>query len=132
MNTKTALAKAQLKRRGGIDPAALAAASLASAVSTLAQSGPYTAVTSVLGITILFLVLAYDVDPHRTWFQSIAYSCVLGLTTLLAGGYLLELSFSELPAQDGASSVSQWIHVTVWVVLSVGYYGYDRRARRSG
>lgn len=130
LKTTTVPAKEQVERRGGIDPAALAAASLASAVSTLAQSGPYTLVTSVLGITILLLVLAYDIDPHRNWFQSVAYSCVSGLTTLLAVGYLLELIFVWWAPQEGTSAVPQWVHGVLWVLLSLAYFWHDKRARR--
>ncbi|MBL8355472.1 MAG: hypothetical protein JNM01_11635 [Delftia acidovorans] len=122
--------KAQVERRGGIDPAALAAASLASAVSTLAQSGPYTLVTSVLGITILLLVLAYDIDPHRSRSQSVAYSCVSGLTTLLAVGYPLELACAWLYLPGSGSTLPQWMHFVVWVVFSLAYFLYDKRARR--
>lgn len=127
MNTKTALDKAQLKRHGGIDPAALAAASLASAVATLAQSGPYTPVTTILGITILFLVLAYDIDPHRTMFQSAAYSCVAGLTTLLAAGFPLEWGFTQFQRQE----LPQWAHCIVWATFSSIYFWIDKRARAS-
>ncbi|MEH3085474.1 MAG: hypothetical protein PGN26_02825 [Xylophilus ampelinus] len=122
-NLKMELNEVQLKRHGGIDPAALAAASLASAVATLAQSGLYTPVTTVLGVTILLLVLAYDVDPNRTKFQSVAYSCVAGLTTLLAAGFPLEWIFArELP---------QWAHCLAWVVFSTIYFFIDKPARKS-
>lgn len=123
-------ASGQVERRGGIDPAALAAASLASAVSTFAQSGPYTLLSSVLGVSILMLVRSYDIDPHRNWFQSVAYSCVSGLTTLLAVGYLLELLFAWSAPHVGTSEVPQWVHFLLWVFFSLGYLWHDKRARR--
>jgi hypothetical protein len=130
MNTRTVESKEQQKRRGGIDPAALAAASLASAISTIAQPGPYTPVTAVLGLTILFVVLAYDIDPHRTRFQSLAYSCVAALTTTLAAGYPMELYFAASLSDRTSSAVPQLWTVFAWIAFAFIYYAVDKRARQ--
>ncbi len=83
------------KRRGGIDPAALAAACLSAAVSVLAPPGPFGPGSILIGFTILCVVLAYDIDPHRNAFQSFAYAAVCALVVQTALGYPLECLFSS-------------------------------------
>ncbi|MDE1546914.1 hypothetical protein PTW32_15970 [Dechloromonas agitata] len=129
MDDRTQQTLNQLGKRGGIDPAALAAATLASAVSTIAQSGPYTPISSVVAISILCVILAYDVDASRTSAQSFAYSAVLALTATLGLGYPLELIFG--PSVDlNTSSVPQLASVTVWGLAVLGFLGMDRKARK--
>ena len=130
MNIRSAESKELLKRRGGIDPAALAAASLASAVSTIGQPGPYTSVTAIVGVTILFVVLAYDIEAYRSMFQSIAYSSVAGLSSILACGYLLELYYRRPDIDAAASAVPAESSLVGWAVVSVIYFSFDRPARR--
>jgi hypothetical protein len=129
MNTKTSESKQQLKRVGGIDPAALAAASLASAISTIAQPGPYTLVSLMVGATILILVLAYDVEPKRSSFQSLAYSAVVSLTAVLAIGYPLELFYSTLSGNQSESAVPQVASFILWLIFSLFFYWRDKPAR---
>jgi hypothetical protein len=84
-------------RVGGIDPAALAAATVAAAISTIAPAGPYGPVGMIIGATIFGLILAYDVDPHRTSLQSLAFGAVCGLILLLTFGFPLEILASNTP-----------------------------------
>lgn len=46
-------------------------------------------------MTILALVLAYDVDPVRTWWQSLAFAMVVALVAQPATGFLVEAFFSK-------------------------------------
>lgn len=152
MNTRSTVSKELLKRRGGIDPAALAAASLASAVSTIVQPGPYTPVTLIVGLTILFVVMAYDIEAYRSTFQSMAYSAVLSMTSILASGYPLELYFHSstpvtidpvtsaanclqcvppaAPNSPSESAVPALVSLAGWAIFAVIFYGLDRPARR--
>lgn len=97
MNDKNQTSNSQNKRVGGIDPAALAAASLAAAVSTLAQTGPFTTLSVVFGITITLIIFAYDVDADRTFSQSIAFGCAAGLPIALGLGYVFQSCEDLLP-----------------------------------
>jgi hypothetical protein len=132
-------------RRGGIDPAALAAASLAAAISVIAPPGPYGPGSMVIGATILVVILAYDVDPHRTPWQSLAFSAVCALISLLVLGYPLEFAFAtdkvnrfdvlfrEPPRDLGHSEVPPLAVLALWVALTSVYWGIDRRrVRKSG
>jgi len=84
--------------KGGIDPAALAIASLAAAVSVIAPPGPYGPRCLIIGVTIICVVLGYDVEPSRKWPQSLAFSAACSLILLLALGYPMELCFAALKA----------------------------------
>ncbi len=81
----------QPERKGGIDPAALATASLAAAISVVAPPGPYAPGSMIIGATILLFIFAYDKDPDRSRSQHLAFSAVCALITLLVLGYPLEL-----------------------------------------
>lgn len=130
MNTRTAESKIQMNRRGGIDPAALAAASLASAISIMAQPGPYTQLSLVVGFTILVLIMSYDVDPQRTFFQSVAYSSVIGLTIALASGYPLEaLMRTNNLCDPKDSAVSDLAITAIWILFTCIFLTLDRLVR---
>ena len=80
------------QRLGGIDPAALAAATLSAVLSITLQDGAYTPLSFVVGITVGILIFAYDVDPYRTKMQSLAFAGVIGLISSLSIGFLIELA----------------------------------------
>lgn len=125
-------------RVGGIDPAALAAATLAAAISTIAPAGPYGPVGVMIGATILVLILAYDVDPNRTPWQSLAFAAVCALILLLTLGYPLEIaSATDKGARFGAlleerkqdnpySEVKPYVALLVWAGATLVGYLVDR------
>jgi uncharacterized BrkB/YihY/UPF0761 family membrane protein len=133
------------KRSGGIDPAALAAAALAAAISTIAPSGPYGPASMVIGITILLLILAYDVDPHRSRAQSVAFSAVVALIALLSLGFPMECVFAahpmarlhvllkEIPQDKDLpmSEVPPLAAIVLWMLITIVLYWRDRRRRPS-
>jgi hypothetical protein len=81
-------------KSGGIDPAALAAATLAGALSLMGPEGPYKPPSMVMGGTLLTLLYGYDFEPDRGKRQSVAFSAVSGLCWMLFLGFPLEYSFS--------------------------------------
>jgi hypothetical protein len=125
-------------RRGGIDPAALAAAALAAAISAISPPGPYSPYSIVIGLTILFLIFAYDVDPDRTIGQSLAFSAVCALISLLVLGYPLEYYYSSdkvvrlkawsesLPNDISYSQVPPNKFIYWWIFLTVVCVIFDR------
>ena len=132
MNTTTRAEKEKERLRGGIDPAALAAASLASAISTIAQPGPYTPVTMVVAVTLLLLIISFDVEAYRTKSQSLAYSAVVGLASSLGLGLPLECYFGSCLSDAGSSAVPQLVSVICWIGVTALMYALDRKARARG
>jgi len=123
--------------RGGIDPAALAAASLAAAVSVMAPEGPYKPMGVVIGFTIAVLIFAYDIDPYRTKVQSAAFAMVVSLVLCLVYGYIAEEMYSCcIPKPDPCptnkapdatkSMVPDIVMVLCWVGCSIALWFVDR------
>ena len=121
-----------------IDPAALAVVALAAAISVIAPRGPYGPGCMMFGVTILCVVFAYDVVPHRDNRQSVAYSAVCALISLLALGFLLECAFAKdkamrfhvlfaEPEQDiEHSEVPPLVMLVLWIAIALVYYRVDR------
>ena len=128
-------------RKGGIDPAALAVASLASAISVVAQPGPYGPASTMIGVTILAVIFGYDAEPDRSWRASIGFSAACALISLLALGYPLEYIFAsdkpkrlhvllrEIPEnlELNHSEVRPVAILGLWLVLGVLCWIVDRR-----
>jgi hypothetical protein len=53
------------KRIGGIDPAALAAATLSAAITVFSPPGPYSPGGMLVGITVLAVIIGFDHEPSR-------------------------------------------------------------------
>jgi hypothetical protein len=132
--------KPEQTHTGGIDPAALAGAALAGALTVSAPPGPYAPASMVIGLTLLLVILGYDVDPHRERFQSIAFSAVFGLVCILIIGFPLEVWFAdnwlerlkillkEKPQdkEQTYSSIPPLGILSLWVLLSGAMFMYDR------
>jgi hypothetical protein len=129
----------QSDRHGGIDPAALAAASLAAALGALAPPGPYAPTSVVIGATILCLIFSYDIDPHRSKAQSFAFGAVVGLIAMLVLGFPFECVFAADPASRLSvllrerpndlphSEVPPIATLLGWLSVSILVYWNDRR-----
>ncbi|WP_286571072.1 hypothetical protein [Variovorax gracilis] len=48
----------------------------------------------MIGVTILLLIITYDVDPHRTKGQGVGFAAVLFLAAQPAMGFVLECLFA--------------------------------------
>lgn len=128
-------------RRGGIDPAALAAATLAPAISTIAQPGPYGPTSIILGVAVLLLIFGYDIDPYRSTRQSLAFASVVALNAVLALGYPMECIFSPYPLDrlhdllhdpktaQNFSEVPPLVAIAVWGGLTAIVWFYDTKLR---
>jgi hypothetical protein len=125
-------------KKGGIDPAALAVAALAAAVSVIAPPGPYGPACMMIGATILCVIFAYDVEPSRGRGKNLAFSAVCALISLLTLGFLLECAFAKNkamrlhlllaePEHDiEHSEVPPLVILCLWIVAWSGHYWLDR------
>jgi hypothetical protein len=75
---------------GGIDPAALAIATAAIAVSTMIQDGPFTPLSSLIAFSILAVIKAYDRQVDRDWRQTLAFNSTIGLGVAVYVAYPLQ------------------------------------------
>ena len=123
---------------GGIDPAALAVAVLGATWSIFSPAGQWSPFGSIIGVTLLFLVLGYDVSPFRTRMQTLGYSGVVALAGVLVVGYPLELAWStnrctllsglvrEPAAPQTYSDVPPIALLGVWLMLLLGVFLWKR------
>ena len=131
--------------RGGIDPAALAVASLAAVVSTIAPPGPYHPKCMLIGLAILLVIFGYDVEPTRKRKQNLAFGVVCALISLLVLGYPLEFFFSFIKTHEWTrlkvmlgdqehdinhSEVPPGVMLGLWVLMTYMYYWCDKRRCR--
>src|SRR6478609_10463691 len=91
----------------GIDPAALAAATFAGALTVFSPPGPWSIPGTFVGVTFLLVIVAYDRAGWRTHLQSAAFSTVVAFSIVLTIGFPLELVFSRDRAYLLASALSE-------------------------
>lgn len=125
--------------RGGIDPAALAAAALSATLTIYAPPGPWSIGSSIIGLTLCFLILGYDVEPQRDRVQSIGFAAVLALICILILGYPLEVicsrnsgarlraALQEIKPDETISDVPPLLIVAIWFVLTAVVSYVDQR-----
>lgn len=113
-------------KSGGIDPAALAAATLAGAISLMGPAGPYLPPSMVMGGTLLALLYGYDYHPDREARQSLAFSAVSGLCWMLFLGFPLEYIFSRGRLDLQIDHIPVYMPFIVWFVFGLGTFVVDR------
>lgn len=120
------------RRLGGIDPAALAVASLAAAVSVISPPGPYSPGSMLIGIAVLAVIVGYDHEPQREPRESFAFSAVCALAGWLVLGYPAEIICTAIRGIDtGTHMLEGWdaararLEVLVNENAFQAYYGMD-------
>lgn len=69
----------------------MGAAALAGALAVFIEPGPYNWLNGVTGITVLLIVVAYEIHRRRTRMQSLALAAVCAFVGLLVVGLGREL-----------------------------------------
>jgi hypothetical protein len=113
-------------RSGGIDRAALAAATLAGAISLMGPVGPYLPPSMVMRGTLLALLYGYDSHPDREPRQSFAFSAVSGLCWILFLGFPLEYIFSRGSLDPTVDHIPGDVPFIVWFLFGLGTFLVDR------
>src|SRR5581483_5656096 len=78
-------------QKSQIDGVTLVVAVLAGALALTQISGPFAWMSSIGGLTLLFVLLSFDQEGYRTVFQSLAFSAVCGFCTAIAAGIIFQL-----------------------------------------
>lgn len=109
-----------------IDSAALAGAATAAAVAVFVVPGPFVPLNAALGLTLLAIVLTYEMKRFRYRWQNLAFGCVCGLCALLVLGFVSEFLYSgfdlrywEKLENPPRSNVNQWFLFFGWASLAV-------------
>lgn len=72
-----------------IDSAALAGAATAASLSVFGVPGPYIPLNAIVGLTLLILLLTYELRRYRSRSQNLAFGSVCALCSLLVLGFSL-------------------------------------------
>jgi hypothetical protein len=126
----TASQQDQFLRQQTIDPAALAGAATAAALAVFLQAGPFYPLNGCFGISLLAILLTYELKRYRTRWQSVAFGAVCALCALLVVGFVTEYwkggwnsnYWVELE-KNKESLVSQWELFFWWLALTVVFTG---------
>jgi len=78
--------------RSRIDSVALLAAAVAAALILLLTRTGFTYLSTIGGVTLLFVLFSYDQEGKRSVFQSLAFSAVCGFCVMLAAGIIYQIS----------------------------------------
>jgi hypothetical protein len=81
--------------------------------------------SSLAGLTLLFVVLAYDQQGYRSGLQSLAFAMVCGACLTLGAGYVLRLVSSPTDPKPDHAVLEEWLGIA-WLVGTVVFWGIDR------
>lgn len=106
-----------------LNPVVLASVILAGGLAMRAVPGPFGWLQTLVGITLLIILFAYDTEDQRTAPQSFAFAAVCGFCLMLfASGFL-----SHWAAQPGTVQVAVpggWLSV-IWVGSTIVFFFID-------
>ena len=94
-----------------IDPLVLVNALIAAGLSFLLSPAAFGWLTTASGLTLLFILFAYDRQKQRSVGQSLAFASVCGLALTLAGGIMLQ-------RMTDRTDLAVWLAVT-WACATV-------------
>jgi hypothetical protein len=114
-----------------IDATALAGVVIASAVALLLPVS-LAWLSSIAGLTLLFVLLSFDREGYRSAFQSLAFAAVFGICLALAAYEPLQVLASSGQPHAAADPrvTGEWLPV-IWLCVTVIFWGIDR-GRMSG
>lgn len=110
-----------------IDSAALAGAATAATLTVFSEPGPYVPMNAIVGITLLAILLTYELRRYRTPVQNFAFGAVCALCALLVMGFLREWQISgweweywiDLESQQPPqSNVRYWFMFAAWAIFA--------------
>ncbi|MFL6465515.1 MAG: hypothetical protein ACJ73N_14030 [Bryobacteraceae bacterium] len=115
-----------------IDSVALIAATLAGGLALLLIPSGLLWMTSLIGLILLLVLLAYDGDDRRSVFQTVAFSAVCGFCITLASIAVYEFLFKGI-APDFPQLTRTWLPITyVCATVLVLLVDFARMSARVG
>jgi hypothetical protein len=113
-----------------IDAVGLLLAVVAVTLSFSATQMNFGYLSSLFGVTLLLVVLAFDRQGYRSASQSLAFAAVCGACLTLAAGYVLHIVSSSSDPKLDHAAFELWLSIA-WLVGTLVFWGIDR-ARMSG
>lgn len=120
--------------RSRIDSAGLLAAAVAAVLVLLLARSNFGLVSTAGGLTLLFVLFAYDQEGRRSVFQSLAFSAVCGFCLMLVSGIIFQFSLTRSNVNLSGAARDTYFEIrlsAVWVFTTILLWAIDR-ARMSG
>ena len=120
--------------RSRIDAAGLLCAVAAAVLVLLVAHLDFGLVTTAAGLTLLFVLFAYDREGRRSVFQSLAFSAVCGFCLMLVSGAIFQFSLIESNADLSGAARESYFQLrlsAVWAFATILLLFIDR-SRMSG
>jgi hypothetical protein len=108
-----------------IDAVGLLLAVVAATLAFSAAQMNFGYLSSLTGLTLLLVVLAFDRQGYRSGLQSFAFAAVCGACLTLASGYVLRLISSPTNPKPDYAVFEEWLSIA-WLVGTVIFWGIDR------
>lgn len=115
--------------RSRINSAGLLAAVVAAALILLLAHTDFGFLTTAGGLTLLFVLFAFDREGRRSVFQSLAFGAVCGFCLMLVAGIIFQYSVSQSNPDISASARQTYFDVrlsAVWAFTTVLLWAIDR------
>lgn len=109
-----------------IDSAALAGAVIAVSFTPFTIPGPFYPINAIIGLTLLTLLISYELKRCREGWQNVAFGMICALCGLLVVGFVTDFVgsgggldyYKELEEQE-RSLLGLWAEFVWWLVLTV-------------
>ena len=122
-----------------MDSAALAGTIIAGVLATSVQEGPWMQSNGAIGLTLLIVIMAYELERPRRGLQNLAFGMVCSLSAIMIVGFVTEFWLSGFNSQywvvlervdPQTTRVSPWYIGIWWCALSVVFTGVGIRYTR--
>lgn len=108
------------------DSAALAVSALAAVLAVSGQAGEYVCTNFAIGVTLIAIVLAFELSRPRRVFKSLAMGMILGLISWLIVGFILDKCLPESFEKVQGTKALPWMLVVTWAVVTGAFTILDR------
>lgn len=105
--------------RSRIDSTALLAAAIAAAIILFLTRTGFTYLTTIGGVTLLFVLFSYDREGKRSVFQSLAFSAVCGFCVMLASGIIYQISLG--PKNESLDAAAKEAYYQIRLAATWGF-----------
>jgi|GEM_PF-5788639 len=111
------------------EQSALLGVALAGAISVAAADGNFDLWDSIVGVSLLVILWAFDHHADGNWKVGLAFASVFGLCWVIAVGVVIDAAIEPDTSQP-PYTLEAWLSIAVWIVFTVATFMWRRWRRR--
>ncbi len=111
------------------EQSALLGVALAGAISVAAADGNFDLWDSIVGVSLLVILWAFDHHPDGSWKVGFAFASVYGLCWVITVGVVIDAAI-EPDSSQPPYTLEALLSIAVWTVFTVAIYMWRRWRRR--